>query len=348
MGADRSIAVYGAGAVGCYLGGQLSWGGESEVTLIGRTPLVEAVQSHGLTIREDGAERVSHPRATTSIAGLPACDLAILAVRAYDVERSIPELAALMGESGLCLAVQNGVGSEEQLAGALDRRRVLVGTLTARTDVEAPGVVARASRGGGVALASMDGSPVPRWIVDAFRAAWLPTMVLLDYRSLRWSKLLLSMLGAAQTAILDVDLAAVVGNPALFRLEQLAFREAGRVMDAQRIPTAALPGYPVPLARLAMRLPRSLARRLLRGRLAGSRGGRAPTMRADVARGRSEIAYLNGAVAREGGRLGVRTPVNRGLADLVEELVAHPGRRDTFRGRPDALLAFMAGRGIRV
>jgi 2-dehydropantoate 2-reductase len=169
-----------------------------------------------------------------------------------------------------------------------------------------------------------------------------------DYRSLRWSKLLLNMLGAATSAILDMDMAELAANPDLFRLEQLAIREAGRVMDARKIRTVSLPGYPVPLLRLAMRWPRLLAQRAVARRLAGARRGRSPTARADIERGRSEIPFLNGAVAAAAGRLGLRAPVNAALTELVEELLIHPELRAQFRGRPERLLEYMRGRGVRV
>jgi 2-dehydropantoate 2-reductase len=349
MAAERSIVVFGAGAVGGFLGGKLAGVPEGQqpwITLIGRPRVVEAVCAHGLILREQGLNSATRPQAASSARSAGKCDLVILAVRAFDVATSIPDVRTLIGESGLVLAMQNGVGSEEELAEALGRERMLAGTLTVSVGMEEPGVVTRYSRPGGVALSSMDGSAVPAWVVELFSASSLPTQLVADYRSLRWSKLLLNMLGAAVTAILDVNTSEVVRNPSLFRIEQLACREAGRVMDGQGIGTVNLPGYPVPLVRLLMRLPRSLAQRILGPRMAGARGGRAPTMRADLARGRSEVAYLNGAVVRAAERLGMETPVNAALTALVEQLVLHPERRAEFRAKPEALVSFIANRGV--
>jgi 2-dehydropantoate 2-reductase len=194
----------------------------------------------------------------------------------------------------------------------------------------------------------MSGNPVPAWIPQLFRTAELPTVLVEDYRSLRWSKLLLNMLGAVACAVLDVDMPQVVSHASLFRIEQLAFREAGRVMDAHRISSVSLPGYPVPVVRLIMRLPRSLAQYILAPRLKGARGGRPPTMRADLARGRTEVAYLNGAVTREASELGLPAPVNGALTWLAEELTRYPERRATFQGHPERLIAYMRECGIRL
>jgi 2-dehydropantoate 2-reductase len=344
---DRSIAVYGAGAVGGYLGGVLRLANpDLTVTLIGRQGLVDAVRAHSLRLRGAGMERTVDLDAVTSAPTGETCDLVILAVRTDDVDRSIEDVRRLMGSGGQVLAVQNGVGTEEILARELGQERVIVGTFTVSVGMEAPGIVMRYSQGGGLALSTMTGDPPPVWLVQAFERTGMPTICIEDYRALRWSKLLLNMLGAPVTAILDINLADLVASTDLFQVEQMAFREAGRVMDAQGIETVSLPGYPVPLARLAMRLPASIARRVIGTRMAKVRAGRAPTMRVDMARGRSEVDTLNGAVVRGGAVAGRATPVNEALTRLTLDLVAHPERRDEFRRNPDRLLVYLRDRGI--
>jgi 2-dehydropantoate 2-reductase len=319
------------------------------ITLVGRQGLVDKVQATGLALHEGKDEVVTHPRAVVAIDPAPSsrCDLVLLTVRTYDVAASVPDVRALIGSEGFVLALQNGVGSEEELAAALGCDRVLVGTLTASVGMPQPGIVARQSRGGGLALATMDGGALPPWIVDTFRSSGLSVATVRDYRSLRWSKLLLNMLGAATGAILDLDPASLVASPSLFRIEQLALREAARAMDAQGVRTVSLPGYPVELVRLGMRLPLPLARRTVGARLARARGGRSPTMRADVARGKTEVRYLNGAVVRAATELGLEAPVNAALTELTEEVAHNPERRAEFRGQPDRLLSFLADRGVR-
>jgi len=350
MESKRSIVIFGAGAVGGYLGGKLGAGAAAtaDLTLLGRARIAHAIAEHGLILHELDHDQVTYPRIVTSVEGLPPCDLLLLTVRTYDVAGSIDDLRALLGERGLLLALQNGVGSEEELARALGRHRVLPGTLTVSAGMEQPGSITRYSRAGGLALASMDGRPVPPWLVELLSATGLPTTTVADYRGLRWSKLLLNMLGAATSAILDMDLGRIMNDQRLFRIEQLAFREATRVMRAEGIRAVELPGYAVPQARLAMRLPRSLAQATLGRRIAHARGDRSPGMRADMMRGKTEIAAFNGAVVRAGKQHNVPTPVNATLTDLVLDLATHPEHRRQYRGHPEALIAHVGSRGVRV
>jgi 2-dehydropantoate 2-reductase len=343
MASERRVAIYGAGAVGGYLGGKLARTDFVDVTLIARPRVVAAVAEKGLIIREPDGDEVTRPRAVESANDLEPADAVLLTVRTYDVAASIPDLRHLLGEGGILLAFQNGVGTEEMLGEALGRDRVFPCTLTVSEGMEEPGVIRRYSRGGGTALSSMSGRPVPDWTVQAFAATGLPTVLIPDYRALRWSKLLLNMLGAPTSAILDMDIGSLMGNPDVFRVERAAFLEAGRVMDAAGIKVVSLPGYPVPLARLAMRLPAPLAQRTLGRRIASARGGRSPGMRADLQRGKSEIADFNGAVARKGERLGVPTPVNLALTTLMQELLEHPDHSRDFHNKPELLLEHVAG-----
>jgi hypothetical protein len=61
----------------------------------------------------------------------------------------------------------------------------------------------------------------------------------------------------------------------------------------------------------------------------------------------TEAGWMNGAICRRGRELGVPTPVNARLAELVEDVAAHPDRREWFRGRPDRLLDELAHGGGR-
>lgn len=344
-----NIAIFGAGAVGGYLGGKLSLATESHtVTLVARPRVAQAVRERGLILREGSAEHVTHPSVVEDASGLAPHDITLLTVRADDVAGSIEDVRPLLGVGGILVAFQNGVGTEEELAQAFGCERVIVATLTVSVVMEEPGVITRTSRAGGIALATMDGSPVPSRILGVFNRSKLPVVTVSDYRDLRWSKLLLNMLGAATSAILDVDMATLVADPRVFRMEQLAFREATRVMKAQGIRAVRLPGYPVPMAALVMRTPRAVAQRILGPRLATARSGRSPGSRADMKRGRSELDWYHGAVARGAEVVGVAAPVSAVLAELTRQLTANPEGRQAFRGNPEALIASLAQRGVRV
>ena len=162
-----------------------------------------------------------------------------------------------------------------------------------------------------------------------------------DYRRLKWSKLLLNLLANAQCAILDWTPAQVMADPAASRLEALAWQEAFAVMAALGIRPVAMAGYPLPLlAPLARRLPASWLARGLQGIVSGGRGSKMPSLHVALAAGRrSEVGWLNGAVARYGREAGVATPVNRTLTDVLTAVTNDKNRREDWCARPDAIAA---------
>ena len=92
------ILVYGAGAVGGYIG-SLLWQQKHEVTLVARKVTGALIQQHGLTISEEGQTITVHPPAVPSVAAAfmdnPHYDLIIMGMKAYDVETALDPLIAV-------------------------------------------------------------------------------------------------------------------------------------------------------------------------------------------------------------------------------------------------------------
>ena len=69
-----------------------------------------------------------------------------------------------------------------------------------------------------------------------------------------------------------------------------------------------------------------------------AKAGSSLVLPTDSGRGQTEVRWLNGAVAAHGEKLGVPTPVNRMLTDVLESLSAGTENLGRFRGDPQALL----------
>ncbi|MFZ1506294.1 MAG: 2-dehydropantoate 2-reductase [Anaerolineae bacterium] len=337
--------IIGAGAIGCLVGGRLALAGQ-QVTLIGRPPVVEAIQAHGLTLSSGVQTHTAVtveavPSLAAALAGGASFDLAILTVKAYDTATVMAELAPWRPHLPPLLTLQNGVGNEERLAGILGAGRVIAGAITTPVTVTAPGVI-EVTRRGRIALAAVDprANAFPLLSLAAlFAAAGLPTRVYEDFRALKWTKLLMNQLANATCAILGWLPAQVMADPRLADLEIAAWRETLAVMATQRIRPVTLGGYPFPwLAPLIRTLPPAVIRLALGRLVGGARGGKAPSLYLDLAagKGRTEVAYLNGAVAAASAEIG--TPVNRVLTETLQALSAGQTPWEQWRDQPARLL----------
>ena len=353
------VLIIGAGAVGSFVGARLALG-RHDVTLVGRPGLAEAVRAGGLTLIEPSGSRHAanvravesiaaafpRPTPTSALASTSTYDLALITVKAYDTATVIQELIAATPAPPSLLTLQNGVGNEESLAEAFGVDRIVSGAIDTPVSVPAPGQVQvhRERFKAGVAPV---GKVAPGAAAAALlRDAGFTVNVFSDYRRLKWSKLLMNLLANAQCAILDWTPAQVMADPVASRLEALAWREAFAVMAAQGIRPVAMAGYPLPLlAPLARRLPASWLARGLQGFVSGGRGSKMPSLHVALAAGkRSEVGWLNGAVARHGREAGVPTPVNHILTDVLTALTNGKDRREDLRARPDAIAALVKSR----
>lgn len=102
------ICVYGAGAIGGYLGVQLALAGE-EVTLIARGPHLEAMQKNGLKLLVDGEERVAHPRCTDDPSEVGPQDYVIVTLKAHSVPHVVDVMQPLLGPKTAVVTATNGV-----------------------------------------------------------------------------------------------------------------------------------------------------------------------------------------------------------------------------------------------
>jgi 2-dehydropantoate 2-reductase len=370
------ILIFGAGAIGSFLGHRLARAGH-DVTLVARAAYVRAVRENGLRLFENKqalaggelgsvAPRKAKTAAPASASGPPsttvypmavesieclsadrrAWDLAVLTVKAYDTRSAALALAPHVQSSIPLLLVQNGVGGEDLVREALPDARLISGVITLSVSVIGPACVRLETTRGGLNLAAVsEGQPLDRWAA-LFNEARLRTATYPDHRALKWSKLLLNILGNAIPAILDMTPGDVFADPKLFAVERAALLEAVAVMRALGLEPVGFPGYPVPLLVLAMRvLPSPILRLVLARLMTSGRGDKRPSLHMDLASGRSqsEVLYLNGAVVMHAQQVGVAAPVNRVLVETLTSIVVGTEDWAAFRGRPDSLLAVLRG-----
>ena len=338
------ILVLGAGAVGSFLGGRLAHAG-CAVSLVGRSPHVEVVSRSGLRLQTRGdATHLPVRTATAQVLDVQGpFDFILLTVKSFDTLEALEQLQPALGPATILGTFQNGIGNEEAIAAAVPDHGLLSGTLTLAVALQEPGVVVQQGRVGGVGLAPVSPEVNVAPLVRKFTEAGFSARRYSDFRAMKWSKLLLNILGNAQSAILDLPPQQIFSNTELLRYEQLAFREAVAVMERLRIPTVSLPGFPIPTLARIMALPPLLARLILAPRVAAARGNKMPSLWWDLQRkkGRTEARYLNGAVVDAGARCNVPTPVNSVLWAILEQVTSVPGEWDRYRRQPAKLAALL-------
>jgi len=102
------VCVYGAGAIGAYLGAALVDAG-CDVLLIARGPHLQAMQANGLTIEQDGERRHLKIACTDDPAVAGPQDYVILTVKAHSVAPALDPIGMLLGTETAIVTAQNGI-----------------------------------------------------------------------------------------------------------------------------------------------------------------------------------------------------------------------------------------------
>ena len=102
------ICIYGAGAIGGYMGVQLALAGE-DVTLIARGPHLEAMRANGVKLLIDGEERVARPRCTDDPSEAGEQDYVIVTLKAHSAPRVVDAMQPLLGPETAVVSAVNGV-----------------------------------------------------------------------------------------------------------------------------------------------------------------------------------------------------------------------------------------------
>ena len=102
------ICIYGAGAIGGYLGVQLALAGE-DVTLIARGPHLEAMRENGLKLLIDGEERVAQPFCTDDPSEAGPQDYVIVTLKAHSAPVIVEPMQPLLGPDTAVVTAVNGV-----------------------------------------------------------------------------------------------------------------------------------------------------------------------------------------------------------------------------------------------
>jgi 2-dehydropantoate 2-reductase len=300
-----NIHVLGAGALGCAIGGTLAAAG-SQVTLIARSRQhVDAVNAKGLVLRDaDGNDRIVHVAAVTDARGLPPADLVIVLVKSFHTEAAIEGYKQAVGEHTIVMSLQNGLGHEEVLEKAVGRAKLLAGKTYVGGVFFAPGVVRAGVKDKLTLIGEPDGGISERVqrVAAEFERAGLKTTVSDNITGTIWDKLLVNTATGALAGITGLPYGPLYAVPELEATALAAVAEAMAVARAKGVKlsiTEPIDAWRMAGAGLGPDFKTSMLQSLEKGSV-------------------TEIDFINGAVVREGERLGIPTPVNSTLVACIK------------------------------
>ena len=174
------IAIFGAGAIGGYLGVKLHQAG-ADVTFVARGPHLAAMQVNGVTLRSGGEEVTVRPRCIGDVADAGQQDYVFVTLKAHSLPGAAPQIAKMMGPDTALVTGVNGVPYwyfygldspyRDRIVDSVDPGGIVTRTLPPRqvigsviypaAEVIEPGVIQH-TYGDRISLGEPDGSKSPR------------------------------------------------------------------------------------------------------------------------------------------------------------------------------------------
>lgn len=306
-------AIFGAGAIGTWVGAALAQSGQ-DATLVARGAHLEALQAHGARLRHpDGTEEHVPVRAVApnETAQVGEVDVVVLTVKAHGLVDAAPDVAPLLGPETVLVAAQNGipwwwdrdrpieaVDPGGALSAALPPERALGAVVYLGGAVPEPGVVA-ISPEAGLVLGEPDGALSDRLerVAEGLERAGFPVRRSEAIRREVWTK----MMGNAAFNLMSVLTRAGIGTMATDPgVAPLVERTMADVLE--------IAGPDRPQISIAERL--AISARL---------GDHKPSTLQDLEAGkRLELDALGAAVVELADRAGVEAPTLRAVYALAD------------------------------
>lgn len=300
------ILIIGAGAMGGLFGALLA--PHAEVCLYTTNP------DHAVVINRDGLTVIGGEgvvrRCQIRVLSDPGqydrrADLVLICTKARSTAEAAQVAQPLLADTGLVLTLQNGLGNLEQIVAEVGVDRAVAGITAQAATLVGPGQVRHAGSGPTVLAAGPEQCIRVAAIVALFNRAGIDTHITEDGDSLLWSKLIVNVGINALTALLRVPNGILAQVTACEALMDQAVAEAVAVARGLHINLA----YEQQLDRVK--------------HICALTSENRASMLQDILRGApTEIDVINGAIVAKGRDVGVPTPVNLLLTQLIKALEA--------------------------
>lgn len=296
------ITIMGSGGVGGYFGGRLAQAGH-EVSFVARGAHLQALRQHGLRVLSPlGDLHLPQVRAVENPADIGGADVVLFGVKLWDTVDAAQRLWPLLGEDTAVVSFQNGVVKDDLLRQALGERHVAGGVAYIASHIAEPGVIRHGGAMARLVFGEFDGRASAR--LQAFAAACAEAGI--DHelspriRHAQWEKFVFLVGLSATTTLARLPIGRIRSHPRAHAFLHDVMDEVVKVARAEGV--ALPPEYAENRLAFADTLPE----------------GMTSSMHHDLERGnRLELPWLSGDVVERGRRLGVPTPCNRAVVDIL-------------------------------
>src|SRR5262249_15394533 len=292
----------GSGGVGGYFGARLVKGG-ADVYFVARGAHLAAMRERGLAI-EGGPEPIHLPKVTVTDdpTTIGPVDIVMFCVKLWDTEGAARQLTPIVGPETGVISFQNGVQKDDMLRPVFGDKAMIGGVAYVGTTIGRPGVIVQTGQLQRLVFGEYDGRRSPR--AEAFfaacKAGGINAELSDDVRRSLWEKFVVLVAMSGATASMRRTIGPVRSNPLTREFLLDLAREVVAVGRAH--------GVNLPADYAEQRIPF----------FDGWPPEMTTSMHHDLQQGKPlEVRWLAGSVVDLGAKVGVPTPMNRAVRDIL-------------------------------
>jgi len=326
------VAIFGAGSIGCYVGGQLAASG-LDVMFIGRARFQRALEEHGLTLTHyERGPLVLNPTEInfyTEARHMSDADAIIVTVKSQDTAEAGRSLAWHAKKEALIISLQNGVSNANVLRDLLPEHTVLAAMVPFNVTGTSPGVFHSGTEGELLFEATSD--PRLSDLIAGFRNVGQDAQAHPNMAGVLWGKLLINLNNALNVLHGD-NLLTGLAQRDYRKALALSIEEGLRVLDNAGIEPEQIGAAPPKTIIQSLRLPNILYKPMMKKLIKIDAAARS-SMLDDLEMGREpEIDYIQGEIVRLAENNGADAPVNRAIYEAVMAAFKN-GQSPKFSGK---------------
>lgn len=297
-----NIVIYGTGGVGGYFGARLVQA-ENNVTFIARGKHLKAIQKNGLQLKSINGDYLVKPaHATSDISEVKNIDLVLICVKTWQLKETAQIIKPVLNKNTMVISLLNGCENHNILSTVIDKKHILAGLCKVVSFIEKPGVINHVAYEPTIVFGELNNKKTVRvlQLEKLLTDANITNIVAENIQKEIWTKYLyittVSALGALTRATHGEMLASAY-------IKKMMWQTAEEIVEVAKASGVNLPSDCIEkqfeiMESLPFETTASLQRDIMDGKP-------------------SELEAQNGTIVRLGKELGISTPINELIYNLL-------------------------------
>ncbi len=299
------ITIIGPGSLGLFFAAKF-WQKCRDVYILDyKEERARLINEKGISLKEQGKIQKAYPQASTDPLKLGKQKYILILVKSFQTKAILKNLVKLCDSNTLVLTLQNGIGAGDILSEVISADNLALGVTMHGANKKNDTTVIHAGEGDTI-IGKINDHEVDSRLLDIcklFQESGLTCKVVEDILPFLWKKLIVNVGINPITALCGIRNGAILKDKRLLELQSILVYEAYKVMEKQGVDIGLDKGQILEFVKKVCKDTSENISSMLQDRLCKKE---------------TEIDFINGAIVKMGKALGIETPANMIMNNMIK------------------------------